>query len=188
MSEVSSFRVHCLNFYVELSEQISKRFTGLSDIFPLLKALDPAVARETGMESLVPLFTNFPQLINESEYDEVNDEWKSLNFFNDVLSTSEHPVEFWCSVKKIKSSDGSLVFKKLGDFLLSLLVLPHSSAAVERIFSQVKLIKTDIRNILNTETVNGLLLTKGNGGTVKCFDWEPSNAMICSAQASFKGK
>jgi len=129
-SEISNFRVHCLNFDVELSEQISKRFKGLSDIFPLLKACDPAVARVTGMKSFVPLFTKFPQLINESEYDQVHDEWRSLTF-HEVLSTSENPAEFWCSVKKIKSSDGSLVFPKLANFMLSLLVLPHSSAAVD---------------------------------------------------------
>lgn len=49
MLEISRFRVHCLNFYIELSEQICKRFKGHSDIFPLLRDLDPAVARETGM-------------------------------------------------------------------------------------------------------------------------------------------
>ena len=56
--------------------------------------------------------------------------------------------------------------------MLDLMVLPHSSAAVERIFSQVKLVKPDVRNRLVTETVNGILLPKGNGGDKDCYQWE----------------
>ncbi|KAK3880082.1 hypothetical protein Pcinc_015399 [Petrolisthes cinctipes] len=100
------------------------------------------------------------RLIHESEYDVCNDEWRSLAFHEDSLSTSSNPTEFWCSVQKLKSSDGTFLFPNLAKFMLCLLVLPHSSAAVERIFSQVKLIKTDIRNKLNTESINGLLLSK----------------------------
>lgn len=85
----------------------------------------------------MPLFKKFPQLIHESEYDVYNDEWRSLAFHEDALSTSSNPTEFWCSVQTLKSSDGTLVFPNLAKFMLSLLVLPHSSAAVERIFSQV---------------------------------------------------
>lgn len=188
-SDFNTFRVCCLNFYIELSGQISKRFKGLGGVFPLLKACDPAVARVTGVKSLVPLFSKFPQLIKESEYDQCNDEWRSLTFHEAVAPiTSNNPAEFWCSVKEIKSSDGTPIFSKLANFMLNLLVLPHSSAAVERIFSQVKLIKTDHRNRLNTTTMNGLLLTKGSGGSVNCYEWEPSSAMVKSSETVFREK
>ncbi len=77
------------------------------------------------------------------------------------------------------------MFPNLAELMVNLLVLPHSSAAVERIFSQVKLIKTDLRNRLNTESINALLLSKGNGGAVPCYEWEPSSLMIRSAQNVF---
>lgn len=181
-SEVNSFRVKCLNFYIELSGQICKRFRGLNDVFPLLKACDPDVVKRNEVKSLVPLFKKFPQLVEEADYDEWNDEWRSLPYHRNSLSDSQNPSEFWCSVKKIKSSDGTPMFQNIANFMMNLLVLPHSSAAVERIFSQVKLIKTDIRNRLNTESINGLLLSKGNGGSINCYEWEPSNCMIKSAQ------
>lgn len=184
-SEASRFRLRCLDFYVELSKQISQRFKGLSDVLPLLNACDPAIARENRVTSLVPLFKKFPQLIEESDYDVCNDEWRSLTFHEDALSASSNPTEFWCSVLKLKTSDGAPVFPNLAELMLKLLVLPHSSAAVERIFSQVQLIKTDLRNRLNTESINGLLLSKGNGGAVPCYEWEPSPLMIRSAQNVF---
>ena len=62
--------------------------------------------------------------------------------------------------------------------MINLLTLPHSSAAVERVFSRVSLIKTRKRNRLGTDTMNGLLLTKQHGGNISCFDWEPAVSML----------
>ena len=44
--------------------------------------------------------------------------------------------------------------------MVKLMSLPHSSACVERIFSQVNLMKTKTRNSLNTETLIGMLHAK----------------------------
>ena len=41
-----------------------------------------------------------------------------------------------------------------------LLCFPHSSASVERVFSQVNLMKTKVRNSLNTDSFNGMLHAK----------------------------
>ena len=76
--------------------------------------------------------------------------------------------------------------RSVSDWTACRLLLPHSSAAVEKIFSQVNLIKTDTRNRLNTESVNGLILAKENGGNMPCYDWEPSLKMITSAQKVYK--
>lgn len=44
--------------------------------------------------------------------------------------------------------------------MMKLLCLPHSSATVERVFSQTNLMKTKVRNSLNTETLIGMLHAK----------------------------
>lgn len=51
-------------------------------------------------------------------------------------------------------------YKSVSQFSLNLLILPHSSVDCERIFSQVNLIKTKIRNSLSNESINGTLLAK----------------------------
>ena len=48
----------------------------------------------------------------------------------------------------------------------SLLALPHSNADVERVFSQVFLIKTKHRNRLKTSTLDALLVTRSGLPTV----------------------
>lgn len=45
-------------------------------------------------------------------------------------------------------------------FVLDVLNLPHSSANVERIFSQVNLLKTQQRNKLASASISGILHTK----------------------------
>lgn len=52
------------------------------------------------------------------------------------------------------------MFPILNTFITALLSLPHSSAAVERIFSAVNLIKTKTRNRRGTRSLIGLLHSK----------------------------
>ena len=49
-----------------------------------------------------------------------------------------------------------LVFENKVNFIITLCVLSHSSAAVESKFSEMNLIKTKFRNKLNVVTINGL--------------------------------
>ena len=78
--ELSDFRVRCLNFYTELASQICKHLKGMNNVLPLLNVCDPAVVKECSVRSLVRLLSKFPQLIDEAEYDQCNDEWRTLPF------------------------------------------------------------------------------------------------------------
>ena len=63
-------------------------------------------------------------------------------------------------------------------FMIGLLVLPHSNADTERIFSQINLIKSKTWNKLHTQTVSSLLTTKD--GIPDCRQFNPDNQMIKS--------
>ena len=65
-----------------------------------------------------------------------------VNFFSNLQITRTFPL-----------------MSKLAKARLS---LPHSSASVERVFSQFKLIKNERRNCLNNDTAQSLLITKVN--------------------------
>ena len=73
----------------------------------------------------------------------------------------------------IVDGKGGITFKRFSTFMQQLLSLPHANADVERIFSAIKLIKTNTRNRLQTSTVASLLKVKegvknsGNCVTVK---------------------
>ena len=64
------------------------------------------------------------------------------------------------------------MFPLIGRFMTTLMCLPHSSAAVERIFSQINLLKTETRNKMNTATLNGLLHAKTTFDSATCHDFK----------------
>lgn len=61
-----------------------------------------------------------------------------------------------------------------------LLILPHSSASMERIFSAINLNKTKTRNRLNSETLSGILHTKNliNEHGKNCFNFQVTSNML----------
>ncbi|KAF0701667.1 zinc finger protein 862-like [Aphis craccivora] len=54
----------------------------------------------------------------------------------------------------MKDGNDKLIYPLLTTFVSVLLILPHSSACVERIFSTINLNKTKTRNRLSTESLS----------------------------------
>ena len=67
---------------------------------------------------------------------------------------------FWKAQLSTLKSDDSPAYPNLTKLIGAALSLPHFNAAVERIFSQLRLIKTDIRNCLSCPNLGSLLHTK----------------------------
>ena len=75
-------------------------------------------------------------------------------------------------------------FPILIKLVVALMSIPHGNADVERVFSHVKLIKTDHRNRLADSTLNSLLTVRVNGMETQCFKYQPSSAeLVKSAKA-----
>ena len=64
------------------------------------------------------------------------------------------PPAFWLELKQITDCNAKPNFDVLSELMCTLVVLPHSSACVERIFSQVNIVKTKQCNKLMCETVS----------------------------------
>ena len=61
-----------------------------------------------------------------------------------------------------------------------MILLPHSSARVERIFSQVNTVKTKKTNKLKANTARDRILAKQHltKGNSSCLTWQPSKALL----------
>ena len=177
------FLIDCRNFLVQLCLQIKKRFPFEEDcVIALMKNIDPKVAisphRSTCITSLA---VHFPMIVKEDELDSLEDEWQGLMHAKEtVQNLTQTPTAFWSELQKVKDGNNMVKFGVLSRLMCGLLALPHSSACVERIFSQVNIIKTKHSNRLLATTVANRLLAKqaiARQG-VKCFDWEPSARLI----------
>jgi len=66
-------------------------------------------------------------------------------------------ITFWDEVNKYKDASGNNPFAELATFASSMLILPYSNTQVERIFSQLNLVKNKVRNKMSVEKTNAIL-------------------------------
>lgn len=86
-------------------------------------------------------------------------------------------MEFWAEVKRHKDAGGNNRFMELADFATHILTLPFSNAEVERVFSQMNLVKT---NRMQVSMINAIIMIRSslkNAGKF-CHDFEISKKMI----------
>ena len=85
-------------------------------------------------------------------------------------------LEYWHNLGLVKDGQDNLKFFLLSYFMTTMTVLPHSSAAVERIFSQINRMKTKSTSSLEPETVKNRLLAKQSitRKNQTCCWWEPT--------------
>jgi len=87
---------------------------------------------------------------------------------------------FWLTVRNGEDLLGERKFEELGQFVLDVLVFPHSSASCERVFSKINLVKTKNRTELTISTMNGLLLASQCVSSTGCNKFQPTERMISS--------
>lgn len=104
-------------------------------------------------DDIIPLLQLF--VTSRDTIDVINSQYTNISFvkWTETSSTSS----FWVEVFYFKDSVGNNPFKELANFALETLSLPWSNAEVERVFSQLNIVKTKLRNRLITSTVNAVL-------------------------------
>lgn len=106
--------------------------------------------------------------------------WKSMAVFSPHNKEDSHAEAFWVEVLNYKDSRGDSAFKELALFCLSLLEMPLSNADVERVFSQMSLVKSKLRNKMGQETLSNILHIKYGlrRKGICCKDYVPTKEMI----------
>lgn len=173
-NEILNITNNCINFYIELCDQILKRFD-FSDKFKSLTTINPSFIMNNNIDSLFQILKEFPNLINEEDVQTIDSEFRELKLIDlkNIINQSDLTLlSFWKQISEIKSVNCNYLFPKLSSFIQKILVLPHSSANVERIFSHVNLNKTKQRNRLEPDTLEGILYTKDflKLNKSNCFD------------------
>ena len=89
----------------------------------------------------------------------------SNRYFNTVETD---PIELWCKLGKMGSTksqwNGILLIIEL------CLCAPYSNATLERYFSHMNIIKSDIRNRLSSKSLNSVLAIRMSGFSVREFN------------------
>lgn len=162
--ELNEIIENCVNFYVELCRQIKNRFDFNSNL-KCLKIINPNnfINGDYSNNSVFEILKEFPNFVEETEKQDLDSEFRELNFlnFNEIFENKEIDLyNFWKTISEIKRGSSFSAFPVLSKFIQNIMTLPHSSANVERIFSQINLNKTKIRNSLENESIEGILYCK----------------------------
>ncbi|CAK1597844.1 unnamed protein product [Parnassius mnemosyne] len=180
--DIKAFKLKCLDFFIEGAKQVKKRYNFSNDVFKQMQFLDPQAVKSRRIDSLVTLAVKFPNLISRDELQQLDTEWRFLRNNKDLAPDDSQDLEsYWYKVTAARdpANYSNQLYPTLSKFVFAILSLPHSSAAVERIFSSINLIKTKQRNRLNTDTIEGLLHTKQLiGGAKPCYSLEVDNKLL----------
>lgn len=154
------------NYLKQLLKELVQRLPLDVDLFKNMQSLSSKVC----LSNIIRLkFSDLP-LINvlisekdlataETKYNLlIHVDWNVL-YGGDVLVDT---YSFWPIVAQHKNAGGSLAFNTIASYGLKFLSLPMSNAAVERIFSIMNATKTKVRNRMNTEMLNSLLIIKSH--------------------------
>ncbi|CAD7078353.1 unnamed protein product [Hermetia illucens] len=157
--EIDTFKNKCRNFYIEAILQILKRFDLNNSFFRNLFIIAPDNVYACTYKSIAPLLQQVPRLLADN-IQEIDSEYRTLiNFVKDKEQILDIE-EFWRMVARIEIGNEQ-AFPNLVKLVFAILSFPHSSANVERVFSQLNLMKTKIRNRLENATIKACLQTKG---------------------------
>ena len=179
------FRSDCKHFLEELCKQIRSRFEfSTASVLASLCILDPAEALLTtrSVQTLTYLASQFPQVVASDEFDNLDDEWRTLLNDKGQLQHLQNKsvAEFWTVIRSLKDGTGHFKYPTLGRFMCAIAVLPHSSACVERVFSEVNMVKTSVTNRLHAETLANRLLARQHLTRQKqtCCTWSPDEELV----------
>ena len=160
-------------------KQILSRFNDC-DKLDFLSFLTPVSAYALSPVSLLQVYRQLPQLKDVADLEEADNEWWQHALCPN-LNGGMSFLEYWTVVFKEKIQVGAKIYPNLTKLVATVLPLPFSNAAVEHVFSQLKLIKSDHRASLKQESLLTLLSTKYSflkKGKRQAVMMDPSREML----------
>lgn len=131
-------------------------FSRLPDNFQMLEKIDAFDVQKVlhpNKSSVLDILSFFK--VPPENVDRILTQYSTIHHIK--WNNVEDNEKFWAEVRNYTDSGGQRPFNDLASFAIMLLSLPWSNAEVERVFSQVNIIKTKIRNKLEIQTLNSIL-------------------------------
>ena len=157
-------------FYREAVRKMLDKFPFREETIKDLIVLDPRNRLKATAQSVLRLMERFIQTSTEDDCDQIQQELRDFKSMPESqLPEFDHTRpsgldHFWANLGDMTQPGNSEEkrFAQLSNLCKVLLVLPHSTADAERLFSIIKKIETDQRSSLSQMTIHYLLSMKMN--------------------------
>ncbi|KNC33889.1 hypothetical protein FF38_14255 [Lucilia cuprina] len=97
---------NCINFYIELCDQVFKRFD-FGDQYKSLRAINPNFVINGELDSIFEITKHFPNFVSEEGMQNIDTEFRELKLldFNSIINKSEMDLlSFWKQICIRKST------------------------------------------------------------------------------------
>ena len=130
------------------------------------------------------VFDEFVEYVLLEERDIPQSVWESAKeSLEDEKQTFVRMDVIWAFLSSMKTPDGcNLRFPNLSKVARLILLLPHSNAGEERVFSLIRLNKTPYRSSLGLDGTLSSILTVKLHNPEPCYTFEPSKEMLKSSK------
>ncbi|TGZ50748.1 Zinc finger protein [Temnothorax longispinosus] len=145
-------RERCKSFLLNLFKQLKQR---LPENVAILKKIS-LLSVDNVLKAVKEPIQSLVEYMNGSkDIDAIELQLSKINLIDWTNKTDT--IKFWDEVNKYRDASGNNPFAKLAAFALSMLILPYSNAQVERVFSQLNLVKNKVRNKMSIKMTNAIL-------------------------------
>lgn len=186
--EIEQFYKDVRQFYINSVEYVKQKLP-VSDPFVQHAAIaDVSLRKKMTYSSVEFIAAKFPHVLSDNEKTKLDIEFSLYQFENfeefDLVNDSADTV--WHEISHITDANGAKKYIALPKLILALLLVPHSNATSERVFSLVRKNQTDFRPTLGTETLTSLLIEKQKhfNSSTKCYEHKFSNEVLKAAKKS----
>ncbi|KAK3882740.1 hypothetical protein Pcinc_012902 [Petrolisthes cinctipes] len=167
-------RESCIACVTRLSNELRSR---LPENFKILKKMSLFAVDECLRVVKEPI-VEIAELLgyDPEQIDQIDNQWRNLTIVQWVETTST--AKFWIEVNGYKDASGVNSYLELCELAINVLSLLHSNAEVERLFSQMNIVKSKLR--LNLRSVNAILAVKSGLKRVRksCNSYELPKEVI----------
>ena len=179
----------CRSFFVASLEYAMSHLPLADDLLKHAEVLQMANRETANFESILYFVERFPTLKAKlvDKMDKLYDQFTTYQLLPDSMVDSQQRVDkTWFSLGQLKQEDGIAKFDLLFEVAKHILVLPHSNAEEERVFSTVSKNKTKFRASLSNKTTLPSILTCKTNFFCKtpCHAFVPSKMILQKAKSA----
>ena len=179
---------NCRIFMIEAYKYAISRFPIHDHVLQHAKVLQFDSRTTAEFESLLFFVQRFEtlKLKLDKSMDQLYDQFSEYQALDGASITAYNRIDhFWHSLSNLQGCNGPH-FNLLFEVVKYILILPHSNAEEERIFSTVAKNKTKFRHSLSNEkSLSSILTCKTNCfNHVRCFEFEPTKLLLQNSKKS----
>ncbi|KAK3873245.1 hypothetical protein Pcinc_021731 [Petrolisthes cinctipes] len=174
---VDTLKIYGRDFLMQILSELQQRLPSNIHHLQTLDALSP----ETVLGLRKPKLQDLSFLMKYSgDIGKLDEQWQLLGTVSWPMDVLDNEEQFWMTVHDHHDASGEQDFKEVGQFALSMLALPFSNASVERVFSQMNLVKNKLRNRMQNKSLENTLHVRAfmQINYICCNKFSPTREML----------